>query len=64
MEINKKHIIKYIIQFICVSISTYLLSPCDIKYKFSIIIGLISSSIFAILDYSYPIVITNQNSPS
>ena len=55
--INKKHIIKYLIQLLIVSLSVYLLSPCNISYNLSILVGLISSSIFAILDIMFPLII-------
>lgn len=56
MYINKINLTKYLTQFIIVTISSYLLSPCDIKY-YSIIFGLISASFFAILDTYYPIIV-------
>jgi hypothetical protein len=57
MYLNKNNIIKYLIQLIIVSISAYSLSPCNIEISLSILIGLISASIFAILDIYYPIII-------
>lgn len=57
IKLNKKHLIKYLFQFMIVSIASYLLSPCDSNYKFSIFMGTISATIFAILDYTYPTVV-------
>ncbi len=57
MYINKINLLKYCVQLIVVSISVYSLSPCKIEILLSIIIGLISASIFAILDTYYPMVI-------
>ena len=54
INFNATHFIKYIIQFICVSTASYLLSPCSIKKTFAIFIGILSASIFAVLDYMYP----------
>ena len=57
MYINNINLLKYCVQLIVVSISVYTLSPCNIEILLSILIGLISASIFAILDTYYPIVI-------
>ena len=57
MNINKKHVMKYLIQFIIVSLSAYCLSPCNLKVSFAVIIGLLSASIFAIIDTFYPIIV-------
>ena len=48
---------KYLIQFILVSLTSYTLSPCTLKVSFAMTIGLISASIFALLDTYYPIVV-------
>ncbi len=57
MYINNINLLKYCVQLIVVSISVYTLSPCNIEILLSILIGLISASIFAILDTYYPMVI-------
>jgi len=57
MYINKINLLKYFIQLIIVSISVYSLSPCNIDISLSIIIGMISASVFAILDTYYPMII-------
>jgi len=57
MYINNINLLKYCVQLIVVSISVYTLSPCKIEILLSITIGLISASIFAILDTYYPMVI-------
>ena len=57
MNINKKHIMKYLLQFIIVSLSAYCLSPCNLKISFAVIIGLLSASVFAIIDTFYPIIV-------
>jgi hypothetical protein len=53
---------KYLIQFILVSLTSYTLSPCTLKVSFAMTIGLISASIFALLDTYYPIVVYKENS--
>ena len=60
MYINKNNLFKYLIQFIIVSLTVYNLSPCNIKLTFSLLIGLISASLFAIIDTFYPIIIDKE----
>jgi hypothetical protein len=60
MYLNKNNLIKYFLQLIIVSISSYSLSPCNIEVSLSLLIGLISASIFAILDIYYPIIINKS----
>ena len=57
MNINKKHLLKYLIQFIIVSLTSYCLSPCNLKVSFAVTIGLLSASVFAILDTFYPMIV-------
>lgn len=57
MNINKKHLLKYLIQFIIVSLTAYCLSPCNLKVSFAVVIGLLSASVFAILDTFYPMIV-------
>ncbi len=64
MFINSIHFVKYFTQLIFVSIASYLLSPCNIEYQLAITIGLISSTIFVLLDNQYPYIIQSYNSPS
>jgi hypothetical protein len=61
MYLNTKNLMKYLIQFILVSLTSYTLSPCTLKMSFAATIGLISASIFALLDTYYPIVIHKEN---
>lgn len=60
MYINKNNLIKYLIQFIFVTLTVYNLSPCKIKISYSMLIGLISASLFAIIDTFYPIIIDKE----
>ena len=57
MYINKNNLLKYIIQFSIVTMASYTLSPCKVNYNFAILLGLISSSLFALIDNYYPIII-------
>jgi len=54
MKINKSNCIKYFVQLLLVTVSSCILSPCDIKLPFALTLGLISASIFSILDIMYP----------
>ena len=57
MNINKKHLLKYLIQFIIISLTAYCISPCNLKTSFAVIIGILSASIFALLDTFYPMIV-------
>ena len=57
MYLNKKHLIKYLLQMIIVSLISYCISPCNLNFNFAIIMGLLSASIFAIVDTFYPMII-------
>jgi len=61
MYINKNNLLKYIIQFLIVCIDSYSLSPCKVNYNFAILLGLISSSLFALIDNYYPIIIYEKS---
>ena len=57
MYLNKKNLLKYLLQFIIVSLTSYCVSPCNLKLSFALIIGLVSASTFAIIDTYYPIIV-------
>ena len=57
MYLNRKNLLKYLLQFIVVALTSYLISPCRLKILFAITVGLVSASTFAIIDTYYPIVI-------
>lgn len=61
MYINKNNLLKYVIQFTIVAIFSYTLSPCKVNYNFAILLGLISSSLFALIDNYYPIIVYEKN---
>ncbi len=62
MYLNTKNLMKYLLQFIIVSLTAYTLSPCNLKLSFAVTIGLISASVFAIIDTYYPIVVYSDKS--
>ena len=43
--------------FLPTTIASYTLSPCKVNYNFAILLGLISSSLFALIDNYYPIIV-------
>ena len=57
MYLNTKNLLKYLLQFLIVSLIAYTLSPCTLKVSFAITVRLISASIFALIDTYYPIVV-------
>ena len=57
MYLNRKNLLKYLLQFIVVALTSYLISPCRLKIPFAITVGLVSASTFAIIDTYYPIII-------
>lgn len=57
MILNTKNLMKYLLQLIIVSLTAFCLSPCNLKVSFAVTIGLISASLFAIIDTFYPMII-------
>ena len=57
MYLNKNHLMKYLLQMILVSLISYCISPCNLNFNFAITMGLLSASIFAIVDTFYPMII-------
>ena len=57
MFINHNNLLKYMIQLIIVSIASYCLSPCKVNCDFALLLGLISSSLFALIDNYYPTIV-------
>jgi len=48
---------KYLLQLIIVSLTAFCLSPCNLKVSFAVTIGLISASVFAMIDTFYPMIV-------
>ena len=60
--INLTHLIKYIIIFTVVTVSTFFIPNCNIISKHSIYIGLLAASTFVLLDKCFPYtVVINQH---
>ena len=61
MYLNRKNLMKYLLQLIIVSLTAYTLSPCNLKMSFAVTIGLISAAVFALIDTYYPIVVYKES---
>ena len=51
---NQQNIIKYLILFSVVSLSTYMIPNCSIMNEHAMYIGLLSSTTFVLLDKFFP----------
>ena len=60
--IQKNNLIKYLIMFFVVTISTKTIPSCGVLQQHAIYVGLIASSTFALIDICYPnYVVTNDS---
>jgi hypothetical protein len=51
---NKQNIIKYLILFSVVTLSTYMIPNCSIMNEHAMYIGLLASTTFVLLDKFFP----------
>ena len=58
--LNKNNLIKYLILFIIVSVSTYCIPNCCIINQHAIYIGLIAGTTFILLDKTFPNVVIHK----
>ena len=59
---NQQNIIKYLILFAVVSLSTYMIPNCSIMNEHAMYIGLLASTTFVLLDRFIPhTIIVNEN---
>ena len=54
MKLHAEHLLKYIIMFLVITISTFLIPTCGVLRKHAIYVGLIGSSTFVVLDMCFP----------
>ena len=60
--ININNLIKYVVLFTVVSLSTYMIPNCSIMNKHAFYIGLLASTTFVLLDKLFPhTIIVNDN---
>ena len=55
--INTGNAVKYFIMFFVVTTATKIIPTCGVLQEHAIYVGLISASIFALIDTYYPIVV-------
>ena len=54
IDFNSQNIIRYIVMFVVVTISTKIIPTCGVLQNHAIYVGLISSTTLALLDMCYP----------
>ena len=54
IDLNYQNIIRYIVLFIVVTISTKIIPTCGVLQNHAIYVGLIASTTMALLDMCYP----------
>lgn len=54
IDFNSQNIIRYIVMFLVVTISTKIIPTCGVLQNHAIYVGLISSTTLALLDMCYP----------
>ena len=54
ININYTNNIKYLIQFIAVTLATLVIPSCGVLRKHAVYVGLIGATTFAIIDMSFP----------
>lgn len=62
IDINK--LVKYMIMFIVVTLSTYTIPTCGVLQQHAVYVGLIASTTFAMIDKCYPQFIKKDKSNS
>ena len=53
-QLNIQNIVRYVVMFVIVTISTKLIPTCGVLQNHAIYVGLIASSTLALLDMCYP----------
>jgi exosortase/archaeosortase len=54
IDLNYQNIIRYIVLFIVVTVSTKIIPTCGVLQNHAIYVGLIASTTMALLDMCYP----------
>ena len=54
IDLNLQNIIRYLVMFVVVTISTKIIPTCGVLQNHAIYVGLISSTTMALLDMCYP----------
>ena len=53
-ELNKENLLKYIVIFAVVTLSTFLIPTCGVLKSQAITVGLVAATTFATIDMVYP----------
>ena len=53
-DLNTQNIIRYLVMFIIVTVSTKIIPTCGVLQNHAIYVGLISATTLALLDMCYP----------
>lgn len=53
-KINKENLLKYIVMFSVVTVSTLIIPTCGVLKSQAVAVGLLAASAFAIIDMVYP----------
>ena len=62
-QLNQENLIKYLVMFVVVSVSSFIIPTCGVLKQHAIYVGFIASTTYSILDMCYPNYIP-QNQPS
>ena len=54
LNLNKENLLKYLIMFVVVSTATLVIPTCGVLKSQAIMVGLLASTTFAIIDMVYP----------
>ena len=54
IDLNSQNIIRYLVMFIVVTVSTKIIPTCGVLQNHAIYVGLISATTLALLDMCYP----------
>ena len=54
IHLNKENLLKYLIMFVVVSGATLVIPTCGVLKSQAVMVGLLASTTFAIIDMNYP----------
>jgi hypothetical protein len=54
INLNKEHLLKYLIMFVVVSGATLVIPTCGVLKSQAVMVGLLAATTFAIIDMNYP----------
>ena len=54
LNLNKEHLLKYLIMFTVITTATLVIPTCGVLKSQAVMVGLLASTTFAIIDMNYP----------